>query len=73
MARPGLRVERLSGEYTVDVERAREADLRVATTEKFESICRASTSSIRTRRSFSLNRSVIRHPGHAPNATPRAE
>ncbi|MGZ3144395.1 DEAD/DEAH box helicase [Lentzea chajnantorensis] len=39
----GLRVERLSGEYTVDVERVRAADLWVATTEKFEAICRASS------------------------------
>ncbi|MFD4636158.1 DEAD/DEAH box helicase [Lentzea sp. NPDC058436] len=39
----GLRVERLSGEYAVDVERVREADLWVATTEKFEAICRASS------------------------------
>ncbi|KOV82478.1 DEAD/DEAH box helicase [Nocardia sp. NRRL S-836] len=39
----GLRVERLSGEYAVDVERVRAADLWVATTEKFEAICRASS------------------------------
>lgn len=39
----GLRVERLSGEYAVDVPRLRAADLWVATTEKFESICRASS------------------------------
>ncbi|MCP2166560.1 helicase [Goodfellowiella coeruleoviolacea] len=39
----GLRVERLSGEYSVDVDRVREADLWVATTEKFEAICRASS------------------------------
>ncbi|HEX4702148.1 MAG TPA: DEAD/DEAH box helicase, partial [Pseudonocardiaceae bacterium] len=39
----GLRVERLSGEYAVDVPRLRDADLWVATTEKFESICRASS------------------------------
>lgn len=39
----GLRVERLSGEYRVDVQRVRDADLWVATTEKFESICRASS------------------------------
>lgn len=38
--RNGLRVERLSGEYAVDVEKVREADLWVATTEKFEAICR---------------------------------
>ncbi|WP_199439941.1 DEAD/DEAH box helicase [Umezawaea beigongshangensis] len=41
--RHGLRVERLSGEHTVDVERVREADLWVATTEKFESLCRAAS------------------------------
>jgi helicase len=40
--RHGLRVQRLSGEHAVDVERIRAADLWVATTEKFESICRAS-------------------------------
>ena len=39
----GLRVERLSGEYAVDVPRLRAADLWVATTEKFESVCRASS------------------------------
>jgi helicase len=39
----GLRVERLSGEYAVDVPRLRDADLWVATTEKFESICRAAS------------------------------
>ena len=39
----GLRVERLSGEYSVDVEKVREADLWVATTEKFEAMCRASS------------------------------
>jgi helicase len=38
----GLRVERLSGEQAVDIERIRDADLWVATTEKFEAICRAS-------------------------------
>jgi helicase len=38
----GLRVERLSGEHTVDIERIHQADLWVATTEKFEAICRAS-------------------------------
>lgn len=38
--RNGLRVERLSGEYAVDIEKVREADLWVATTEKFEAICR---------------------------------
>ncbi|NRQ34593.1 DEAD/DEAH box helicase [Nonomuraea sp. NN258] len=39
----GLRVERLSGEYSTDIERVRVADLWVATTEKFEAICRASS------------------------------
>ncbi|MGH3888793.1 MAG: DEAD/DEAH box helicase [Pseudonocardiaceae bacterium] len=39
----GLRVERLSGEYVTDVEKVRVADLWVATTEKFEAICRASS------------------------------
>jgi helicase len=38
----GLRVERLSGERTVDIARIHGADLWVATTEKFEAICRAS-------------------------------
>lgn len=38
--RQGLRVERLSGEYAVDRERIQQADLWVATTEKFEAICR---------------------------------
>ncbi len=41
--RLGLRVERLSGEYVTDVQKVREADLWVATTEKFEAICRASS------------------------------
>ncbi|ANN19534.1 DEAD/DEAH box helicase [Amycolatopsis orientalis] len=41
--REGLRVERLSGEYSVDVERVRQADVWVATTEKFEAMCRASS------------------------------
>lgn len=36
----GLRVERLSGESTTDIERIRTADLWVATTEKFEAMCR---------------------------------
>lgn len=36
----GLSVERLSGEYPVHVERLRSADLWVATTEKFEALCR---------------------------------
>ncbi|GAA2658937.1 MULTISPECIES: DEAD/DEAH box helicase [Actinosynnema] len=39
----GLRVERLSGEHAVDVERVRAADLWVATTEKFEAVCRAAS------------------------------
>ncbi|OLR93100.1 DEAD/DEAH box helicase [Actinokineospora bangkokensis] len=39
----GLRVERLSGEHLTDAERVRAADLWVATTEKFEAICRASS------------------------------
>jgi len=37
----GLRVQRLSGEYVTDTASARQADLWVATTEKFEAICRA--------------------------------
>ncbi len=41
--RLGLRVERLSGEYVTDVQKVREADLWVATTEKFEAICRATS------------------------------
>jgi hypothetical protein len=32
--RPGLRVERLSGEHAVDIERIRDVDLWVATTER---------------------------------------
>ena len=36
----GLRVERLSGEYAVDMKRIRDADMWVATTEKFEALCR---------------------------------
>lgn len=39
----GLRVERLSGEYATDVRKVRDADLWVATTEKFEAICRAAS------------------------------
>ncbi|MFL6142179.1 MAG: DEAD/DEAH box helicase [Labedaea sp.] len=39
----GLRVERLSGEFAIDAERVREADLWVATTEKFEAICRGAS------------------------------
>ncbi|MEU4342949.1 DEAD/DEAH box helicase [Nocardia sp. NPDC023852] len=41
--RRGLRVERLSGEYRVDAQRIRDADLWVTTTEKFEAICRTSS------------------------------
>ncbi|SEE30358.1 helicase [Amycolatopsis lurida] len=41
--REGLRVERLSGEYSVDIGRVRDADLWVATTEKFEAMCRGSS------------------------------
>jgi helicase len=41
--RRGLRVERLSGEYRVDIDRIRAADLWVTTTEKFEAICRTSS------------------------------
>jgi helicase len=41
--RAGLRVERLSGEYSVDAQRVRQADLWIATTEKFEAMCRASS------------------------------
>lgn len=40
--RAGLRVERLSGEHAIDMDRIHQADLWVATTEKFEAICRAS-------------------------------
>lgn len=36
----GLRVARLSGEYSVDVQRVRQADLWVTTTEKFEVLSR---------------------------------
>ncbi|GAA3091675.1 hypothetical protein GCM10017562_73570 [Streptomyces roseofulvus] len=39
--RHGLRVVRLSGEAAVDTELIRTADVWVATTEKFEAICRA--------------------------------
>ncbi|MFD8599172.1 DEAD/DEAH box helicase [Kitasatospora sp. NPDC059646] len=39
--RAGLRVVRLTGEAAVDADLIREADLWVATTEKFEAICRA--------------------------------
>lgn len=38
----GLAVERLSGEQAVDMERIHKADLWIATTEKFEALCRAS-------------------------------
>ncbi|ALG14550.1 DEAD/DEAH box helicase [Kibdelosporangium phytohabitans] len=41
--RRGVNVERLSGEYAVDVDRLHEADLIVATTEKAEVLCRASS------------------------------
>jgi helicase len=41
--RRGLRVERLSGEYSVDAQRVREADLWVTTTEKFEVLCRTAS------------------------------
>jgi helicase len=36
----GLRVERLSGEYATDIARIKDADMWVATTEKFEALCR---------------------------------
>lgn len=36
----GLRVERLSGEYATDMTRIKDADMWVATTEKFEALCR---------------------------------
>lgn len=39
----GLAVERLSGEYRLDAERIRAADLWVTTTEKFEAICRTAS------------------------------
>ncbi|WP_338064007.1 DEAD/DEAH box helicase [Streptomyces noursei] len=38
--RHGLEVVRLTGEYAVDTQLIREADIWVATTEKFEAICR---------------------------------
>lgn len=41
--RRGLVVERLSGEYRIDAQRIRAADLWVTTTEKFEAICRTSS------------------------------
>jgi helicase len=37
----GLRVERLSGEYATDMTRIKDADMWVATTEKFEALCRS--------------------------------
>jgi helicase len=36
----GLKVERLSGEYATDMTRLKNADMWVATTEKFEALCR---------------------------------
>ncbi|MCH0542671.1 DEAD/DEAH box helicase [Streptomyces sp. MUM 203J] len=39
--RRGLEVVRLTGEFSVDVELVRRADIWIATTEKFEAICRA--------------------------------
>jgi helicase len=42
----GVQVERLSGEHVTDLRKVREADLWIATTEKFESLCR--TASMRT-------------------------
>lgn len=36
----GLKVERLSGEYATDMTRIKNADMWVATTEKFEALCR---------------------------------
>lgn len=39
----GLNVVRLSGEHSVDVAAVAEADLLVATTEKFEALCRATS------------------------------
>lgn len=39
----GVRVERLSGEHKLDVERIARADIWIATTEKFEVICRTSS------------------------------
>lgn len=39
----GLRVERLSGEHAVDANAVANADLLVATTEKFEALCRATS------------------------------
>lgn len=39
----GIKVVSLSGETTTDAEKTRDADLWVATTEKFEALCRASS------------------------------
>ncbi|QXV61538.1 DEAD/DEAH box helicase [Amycolatopsis sp. TNS106] len=39
----GLKVERLSGEQVTDLKKIREAHLWVATTEKFESVCRTAS------------------------------
>ncbi|BDZ52511.1 hypothetical protein GCM10025867_47520 (plasmid) [Frondihabitans sucicola] len=39
----GLKVERLSGEFAVDAAAVAEADLLVATTEKFEALCRSAS------------------------------
>lgn len=39
----GVRVQRLSGEHAVDVDAVANADLLVATTEKFEALCRATS------------------------------
>ncbi|MET9265635.1 DEAD/DEAH box helicase [Amycolatopsis sp. NPDC004079] len=41
--RTGMRVERLSGEYSTDIQRLRDADVWVATTEKFEAVCRTTS------------------------------
>ncbi|MFE0208295.1 DEAD/DEAH box helicase [Streptomyces sp. NPDC058985] len=41
--RRGLRIERLSGEFSIDVDQVRRADLWVTTTEKFEVLCRTSS------------------------------
>jgi helicase len=41
--RRGLRVERLSGEHRLDAAQLGDADLWVATTEKFESLCRTAS------------------------------
>ncbi|WP_424185071.1 DEAD/DEAH box helicase [Actinokineospora sp. G85] len=39
----GLQVEWLSGEHVTDLRKIREADLWIATTEKFESVCRTAS------------------------------